>query len=253
MNIEKKNSNSSNVNGANVRWYQNDIMHMTPAENITITKIVFNCSSASYAKIAGVAENAAATGITTSGSTVTWEGSSDNELQFYATAQTRFSSIIITYTKAPEEAVEPTAIEFSLPQDVDYTSVQTVEISADGNDASGKAWPIYYNIDGGEATASDTPYTGPITVDRTMTINACVVGETKTIRASADYIVTIPKPSTPVISYNGTVIPNETEGYEIVEGSMLNIVSENATSIVITHESGSETTIEGSEKSPRKI
>lgn len=153
---------------------------VTALDGATLKSVSFLDSESSTKPKSATLSGNSATYINTTGSTV------------------KVYSITVVYTPAeapePVDPVEPTAITFSLPADVDYTAPQTLEITADGHDAAGKPWPIYYNIDGEEATAADTPYTGPITIDRTMTVNACVIGAETTLHSSAAYTVTIPEP-----------------------------------------------------------
>ena len=180
--------------------------------------------------------------------TITIDG---NYKYFYIAANTsnavNINNISFTWAEEIQESVEPTAVTFT-PEGGTYSAAQIVTLEADGNDANGKAWPIYYTVDGTEPTAESTLYTEPITVDESMTVKAIAVGATTTTDvAVAEYVINLPAPSAPVISANGMVIPNESEGYEIEMGTVITIVSENATSIVITPEDGEAVTVEGSE------
>ena len=80
-----------------------------------------------------------------------------------------------------------------------YTSAQSVTISDATSGAS-----IYYTTDGTTPTTSSAPYTGPITVSSTETLDAIAVesGDTNSAVASAAYTITSPPPtvSTPTFS-----------------------------------------------------
>ncbi|MDE5941419.1 MAG: chitobiase/beta-hexosaminidase C-terminal domain-containing protein [Muribaculaceae bacterium] len=189
-----------------------------------------------------------ATETSTGKKTITIDG---NYKYFYIAANTssavNINDISFTWAEEIQESVEPTTVTFT-PEGGTYSAAQTVTLEADGNDANGKAWPIYYTVDGTEPTAESTLYTEPITVDESMTVKAIAVGATTTTDvAVAEYVINQPAPSAPVISANGMVIPNESEGYEIEMGTVITIVSENATSIVITPEDGEAVTVEGPE------
>jgi hypothetical protein len=78
-----------------------------------------------------------------------------------------------------------------------YTTVQTVTITDTSTNAA-----IYYTTDGSTPTASSTPYTAPITVGVTETLNAIATGNgfaTSTV-ASALYTINLPTAATPTFS-----------------------------------------------------
>ena len=70
-----------------------------------------------------------------------------------------------------------------------YTSIQTVTISTDTEDAD-----IYYTTNGSEPTTSSKKYSEPITVDKTMTIKAIAVkdGMANSAVASVTYTINLP-------------------------------------------------------------
>ena len=78
-----------------------------------------------------------------------------------------------------------------------YTAAQTVTLSDATSDAT-----IYYTTNGSAPTASSTPYTGPIPVNSTETINAIAVamGDSDSAVSSSAYIInsSLPSVATPV-------------------------------------------------------
>ena len=99
------------------------------------------------------------------------------------------------YTISPPTVSTPT---FTPPAGT-YTSAQSVTIS-DGTVGA----TIYYTTDGTTPTASSTPYTGPITVSATETLEAIAVksGDTNSAVVSAAYTITSAPPtiSTPTFT-----------------------------------------------------
>lgn len=96
----KVNNAESNVQSKMLRWYANDILNVTPAAGVTITKISFKAGAASYInKITttwgtiSTVESMADPNVWTPG-----EGSQPTALAFTASAQTRIQYIEIEYT-----------------------------------------------------------------------------------------------------------------------------------------------------------
>jgi hypothetical protein len=85
---------------------------------------------------------------------------------------------------------------FSVPSGT-YTSTQTVTLTDPSPGAS-----IFYTLDGSIPTSSSTPYTAPITVAKTQTINAIAVapGLANSAIASAVYTINLAPAATPVFS-----------------------------------------------------
>jgi hypothetical protein len=75
-----------------------------------------------------------------------------------------------------------------------YDAAQTVIITDSTPESS-----IFYTIDGSTPTTSSTAYSGPITVDSSLTINAIAVapGYDQSLTGTAKYTITQPQPSTP--------------------------------------------------------
>jgi len=99
---EKKNSNYSQVNSSQVRWYATDILTIAPVTDITIEKVVVATTAAKYTVKDDAATISAQTGeiatATTPSCSITWTGSSSTALALTATAQVRFTTITITYS-----------------------------------------------------------------------------------------------------------------------------------------------------------
>lgn len=92
-----KGSSTSNVNNSYynpIRMYKG---HLLTFSGATITKIVVNCSTASYASALTLQTGAGE--ISTSGNVVTYTSTGDAEVVFNNTAQVRISRITVTYTK----------------------------------------------------------------------------------------------------------------------------------------------------------
>lgn len=78
-----------------------------------------------------------------------------------------------------------------------FTQVLTVSLADTTTGAT-----IYYTIDGSTPTASSTPYTGPITVDKTETLQAIAVayGFSSSPVGMASFTINLPQAATPVFS-----------------------------------------------------
>lgn len=98
--IEKKNTGSvSQVNGTEVRWYKDDILHIVPINNATITKVVMSQTSGN-ANTNSI-DNEYGKG-STNGLIYTWIGRIDEDLQLSNSAQTRFTKLTVVYEGGDE-------------------------------------------------------------------------------------------------------------------------------------------------------
>jgi Bacterial Ig-like domain (group 3)/Chitobiase/beta-hexosaminidase C-terminal domain/FG-GAP-like repeat/Abnormal spindle-like microcephaly-assoc'd, ASPM-SPD-2-Hydin/FG-GAP repeat len=97
------------------------------------------------------------------------------------------------YTINQPTAATPT---FSVPAGT-YTSAQTVTISDTTSGAK-----IYYTINGTTPSATSTPYTAPITISATQSIEAIAVatGYNNSAVATAAYTINLPVAATPAFS-----------------------------------------------------
>ena len=151
--LEKVNNSASNVNGNQVRWYQNDVMHITPANGATITKIVIDEVS-NYNKSATPSTGS----VSLEGNTLTWTGSTQGELTLSAVAQIRFTLMTVTYTTGTPSAVSTPVISCEKNQ---------VTITCATDDAE-----IYYTTDGTEPSNASNKYSTPFAITANTTVKA---------------------------------------------------------------------------------
>ena len=175
-------------NTSYAHFYAGGTTTITPASGVTITKIVLTASATSYNGYQSSGTITASTGeVSGSGTTVTWTGSATAAFTLSNNKQIRWTSIVVTYTKA---GGTPTcAAPTFLPAAGTYSSAQNVTISTTTEGAT-----IYYTTNGTDPTTSSSVYSTPIAVSTTTTIKAMAVasGYENSSVASATYnIVTI--------------------------------------------------------------
>ncbi len=107
-------------------------------------------------------------------------------------SNTGTASVTGTGTPAPPAAT-PT---FSVPAGT-YTTVQTVSISDTSTNAT-----IYYTTDGSTPTSASTPYTAPLTVGATETLNAIATGNGFSPGPVATALYTINLPTTAIPTFS---------------------------------------------------
>lgn len=152
INFTKNNSSASNVNGTQLRWYQNDVMNIAIANGGTITGVFINSTQGTITSTIGT--------LTKSGNTYSWEGNTTETLKLTASAQVRFDYLTVTYVPGKPAEVATPIIEFDL-------NTNTVTISCSDTNAN-----IYYTTDGNEPTNASTKYTTSFTIDKTVTVKA---------------------------------------------------------------------------------
>src|SRR5579859_2501326 len=105
-----------------------------------------------------------------------------------------FSMTVLTVASAATQAPA-----FSVPGGT-YPAAQSVAISTTTPGAN-----IYYTADGSTPTASSTPYTGPVMVDKTVTLQAVATasGLAPSAVSTAAYSIGLPTAATPVFSLAG--------------------------------------------------
>jgi Bacterial Ig-like domain (group 3)/Chitobiase/beta-hexosaminidase C-terminal domain len=172
----------------------------------TVSTPVFSPAAGSYTSAQSVSISDATSGATiyytTNGATPTTSStrytgpltvSSTETLEAIAVATGDTNSAVASATYAITPTVSTPA--FSLAAGT-YNSAQSVSIS----DATSGA-TIYYTTNGTTPTTSSTPYSGPIMVSSTETLEAIAVatGDTNSVVASATYTIT-PTVSTPSFS-----------------------------------------------------
>lgn len=131
-----------------------------------ISKIEFDCSSASYATaLANSIGNAASA----SGDKVTVNITPASTTFSVATltAQVRLDALTVTFSTGEEQA-KPAEPTFSVAGGSKFYPTMSLEISA-------VEGVIYYTLDGNEPTAESTLYSSAITLDETTTVKAIAV------------------------------------------------------------------------------
>lgn len=173
--ITYKCSSSNNYENP-ARIYKNSTFTISTTDNSIITKIElsgpsnnpltnFTCETGDYQ---ATLTNA------------TWTGEATSVIFNASAAQTRVSSIIVTYTPATAASVATPTL--SIPTGK-YTQAQNVTINCATAEAS-----IYYTLDGTEPSEQSTPYNGAINISSTTTLKAIAIknGESSAV-ATATY------------------------------------------------------------------
>lgn len=172
-----KTSSSSDVaNYSNpVRLYQNSEVVV---ECESITKIVFACSSASYATVMKNSIGDAAT-VANSDVTVTFATPVNEFTVAKLTGQTRLKSLTVTYLTTQKVVKAPTIT----PESCGFHAGEAVEVTITAEEGT-----IYYTLDGNDPTTSSDIYSEAITINETTTVKAiAVVDGTESEIATAIY------------------------------------------------------------------
>lgn len=164
----KKNSNTSNVSGAVLKWYASDVLTVTPASGVTITKISFKASGTSYLGGDMTTSWGIATKTTAATTPATWEPKA---------GETQPESFTITFSKqlrAQYIEIEYTAggetNSVKMPK-IALLANNTVEITQEDNQT------IHYTLNGTEPTVASPEYTGTFTISKQTTVKAVAVNE----------------------------------------------------------------------------
>ena len=95
-------------------FYAGGVTTITPSENVTITGIVLTASAENYNGYQSSGTVTASTGnMTKNGTTVTWSGSATSAFTISHSKQIRWTSIVVTYSKAPADTRTDVTLEFS--------------------------------------------------------------------------------------------------------------------------------------------
>ena len=173
-------------NTSYAHFYANGTTTITPAANVTITQIVLTASATNYNGYQSGGTITASTGeVSCSNTTVTWTGSATAAFTLSNNKQIRWTSIVVTYTKA--SGTPTCATPTFSPAGGAYTSAQNVTISTETSGAT-----IYYTIDGAEPTTNSSVYSSAIPVSSTTTIKAMATaaGYDNSSVATAKYVFT---------------------------------------------------------------
>lgn len=159
--LTKNNNSSSNVNGATLRWYQNDVITLTPADGCTITEVALTATQGTMTATEG----------TVSG--YTWTGSVNKPLELTSAKQVRFSSMVVTYTKSQTSSV-------ARPEISQEGNMVTITCATEGAE-------IYYTQDGENPTTSSERYTAPFELWMPGTVKAIAVkdGESSSVASKS--------------------------------------------------------------------
>lgn len=159
LDYTKVNSTAANVSSNLLRWYQSDIITVTPAAGVTITKIYIPYNT-TYSSTALTASEGTIT-VDDTNKNQTWTGEASTAFTLTAAKQMRIPYIEITYTKVDN----PDAVDAPI---ITMGENNTVSISAAEGD-------IYYTTNGEDPTTASTKYTAPFTISSATTVKAIAV------------------------------------------------------------------------------
>lgn len=147
-------------------------------EHEAMTKIVFACTSASYASALKSSIGAAAT-VDGTNVTVIFANPVDEFTISRLTAQVRLSSLTVTYLTTQMVVKTPVIA----PESCGFYAGEAVEVTITAEEGT-----IYYTLDGNDPTTSSDIYLGAITINETTTVKAiAVVDGTESEIATAIY------------------------------------------------------------------
>ena len=213
------------------RFYQNHVVTFTPLSGKTITKLQITCSSASYATALknsswsrGEAE--------ASSSVVTWTGSESDPFTVTLGAQTRVSSIKITYTTGGSSVIK-TLSSISL-------SGQKTEFSVGETWSFGGTVTANYSDNSHADVTNNVTFSGnstSTTGTKTVTVSYTESDVTKT--ATYDITVSAQTVTTYTVTYNGNgntsgSVPTDSTSYNsgasvTIKGNTGNLAKTNYT------------------------
>lgn len=160
---EKKNNSTAQVTSGTLRWYQGDILTVTPAANVIINKISIKSNDSSYLGNGSTTSWGKVTIPTSYQNPIEWtpgEGAQPENFTITSGKQIRAQYFEIEYTVSGGGEVVVTAPVITL------LANNTVEITQEDGDN------IYYTIDGTEPTTASTPYTETFTIFGRTTVKA---------------------------------------------------------------------------------
>ena len=97
-------------NNSQAHFYAGGVITVTPAENVTITKIEITATEEGYNGYQSKGSITASTGsMSHDGTKVTWTGSATSAFTLSNNKQIRWTSIVVTYTKSAVESDSPLA------------------------------------------------------------------------------------------------------------------------------------------------
>ena len=175
-------TNNKASSSTNVANYSNPVRlyggSNVVVEHEAMTKVLFVCSSSSYATALG---NSIGTAATVAGSnvTVTFVNPVDDFTIASLTAQVRLTSLTVTYLTTQKVVKTPVIT----PESYGFYAGENVEVTITAEEGT-----IYYTTDGNDPTTSSEVYSVPFTVSETTTVKAiAVVDGTESEVATAVY------------------------------------------------------------------
>lgn len=189
--FEKINSSASNVQGGLCRWYANDIIHIIPAANCTITNVIVYGTSG-YPS-AGSTVTSTPTGAKQDGNNITWSGSTNEEMKIACSKQVRFSQLVVTYTVAGDPGDNRETATLSFPSS-EYSVAMNENFTAPELtvDPSAAASEVVYASSNVKVATVDAK-TGAVTVlyPGTTTISASITDSKTYKNAKASYTLNV--------------------------------------------------------------
>lgn len=180
IHFTKVNNSASNVNGSLVRWYQNDTMTLTALNGYMIGSVALYADTESYAAKCEV-NNVEYTASTEGTVRYVTPISSDlllDEITLHASAQVRFSKVVVTLEEDGENPVDPDQpknVRISFPES-SYSVLFGEAFQAPEPVADVDGLTFLYassNVD----VASVSPFSGEITINGIGTTEITVTSE----------------------------------------------------------------------------
>ena len=99
ISFTKNNNNNSNVNGDALRWYQGDVLNITPAEGCTITEVSVNAVPGNETPFTSNSGTVTEEG----NNPIIWTGSTTETLELTSIKQIRFYYFTVTYSAPADD------------------------------------------------------------------------------------------------------------------------------------------------------
>lgn len=156
---------SSMVSSSQLRFYQNNVLTVTPAAGVTVKKMSFKMTSKDYASKSMTCSAGSWTASGNINTPCTWEGLQSTPFTLKADAQVRLTYIEVEYSKVAGGVASPV---------ISAADDNLVTITAEGADA------IYYTTNGEVPTTGSNLYSKPFAITADCTVKAIAVVGDKT-------------------------------------------------------------------------